>query len=665
MMVRITQRLIVIFSAISLLLAFGCGGETAITTNTGENRIADNEYEPPDTLDDTNQLLHVSPCDPASTSCARTLSVGDTIPLEVQLLDSDGDPIQDAMVSFDLDIISGGEGISLDALRDLTNSDGIATVNLRTREDDPVANMGTASVTAYLEDFDIEELDFNIGVSTKDAASYVIQYTHDGDSSPGTVRTLMVDSDISCRDAVNDFLDTRQWPPSELPISTSTVHPNGDISQVIYPQVGNNERFTIIGVARQEIGSQQVDVAYGCEDEAPAVEMGVDVNILIPLTDHIPHIGGTYDVTHKFNLVGALPPIVQTIVDLISTLANDPAHFILGCPEENSICPDGGQYGIVDMLLEFDFLGDSISSQIESFREGALFGIAIDYLNGVLYGDPNDPDDTGILPDWAHTGIVAAGDITDMLQEFTVQGRMFFDEQPDVDLEDGQVVGLLYEANNKQVWDSLVFQWSYGCEGQGESCSNVPISASNVGSGAGNVIDGNFGAKILGSRSIQIEEHSLSLHYGALILAAIEEIVIPSIFGANVTSIDEMMEEIISCNALAGAVADEDSSFGQTIENLCGELLNNATDALRSYITDSFVAEGDNNFKIRTPVDAPCTINQPDNYIGNNWPGHPLPYIESLGQDDAGMRCEWSTDIRFTQDSDPINVGGTFFGDLL
>ncbi len=664
MMVRITQRLIVIFSAISLLLAFGCGGETAVTTNTGENRIADNEYEPPDTLDDSNQLLHVSPCDSASTSCARTLSVGDTIPLEVQLLDSDGDPIQDVMVSFDLDIISGGEGISLDALRSLTNSDGIATVNFRTREDDPGANMGTAAVTAYIEDFEIEQLDFNIGVSTKDAAAYIISYTHDGDSSPTRVNTLIVDSDISCAEATDDFFNNGTWPTAEVTLSPATVHPNGDISQVIYPQVGNNESFTIIGVARQEIGSQAVDVAYGCEDNAPPVEMGVDVNVEIPLTDHIPHIGGTYDITHKFDLVGALPPVVQTIVDLISTLANDPAHFILGCPEANSICDDG-QYGIVDMLLDFDFLGDSISSQIKTFREGALFGIAVDYLNAVLYGDPDDANDTGILPGWAHTGIVAAGDITDMLQEFTVQGRMFFDEQPDVALEDGQVVGLLYEANNKQVWDSLIFQWSYGCEGQGESCSNVPISASNVGSGAGNVIDGNFGAKVLGSRSIQIEEHSLSLHYGALILAAIENIVLPSIFGATVTSIDEMMEQIISCSDLAGLVADEDSSFGQTIENLCGELLNNATEALRSYITESFVADGDDNFKIRTPTDAPCTIYQPDNYVGSNWPGHPLPYIESLGQDDAGMRCEWSTDIRFTQDSDPINVGGTFFGDLL
>lgn len=671
-----------------MAFVIGCGDTGSMTTNAADNST---RYERPDDLNEGSELRHVEPhCTPGQITCSRTMSIGDTITLRVQLLNSDGDAIPQALVAFDLTRINGGEGAALDSLQAFTDSNGIAEVPLNSRDDNPGANMGSLEIRASIEDIDgVEDLIFNVGISTKDGASYIIRYTHDGQATPNRVRTRVLDSNITCNEAIADFFATGSWPQAIVNLSPVPVYPNGDISDAIYPQVSNNESYTIVGIAIEDVGSETVDVAYGCSDNNEAVTMGQDVIVEIALGDHIPHIAQSYGVTHHFNITDALPPAVQSIISLIETLSNNPAAFILGCPAENTavccpsgptqqnaagntVCTDGGHYGLFDIMLDLGVLGSSIEGYIDTFREGVMLGWAMDLLNGMLFGDPDDPNDTGILPSWVHNTVVGAGDIAGMLQAFNVNGRMFFDEQPTLGTEGGQVVGFLAEENNRQYWDSLVFTWNYGCAGQGPACSQIPISASDVGSGSSNIIEGSFEAKVLGATAMEIRQHSMTLHYGALLLAVIEQIVLPSIFGPTITSLEDILADtsqgglgLLPCDTIAEFAGNPGSNIYNAVHGACGQLRQQATDSLRNYIEETLVADGDDHFQIGTPEGEPCSIYQPTNYVGSSWPGSPLPFIEQLGRSDESLRCKWDTRIRFSQNSPGVTVGGNFYGEFL
>ncbi len=672
MMAPVTPRWLSLIAATALAMAVGCGGETGVVVNQddnqNQNQIPDNQYDPPDDLDDTNQLLHVEPCDAGSSTCGRSMSVGDSIALRAQLVDADGDPISNAMISFQAEIVSGAEGASLSSNRAITNSNGIASVDLRTEEDNPAANMGSLNVTAMVEDFDIDPILFNIGISSKEGGSYIIRYHHDGDAQPQEVHTLMMSPDLTCDDLWGHFQDTSSWsscgagaspgdgfcPFSSL--SPAMVLPNGEIPNVVNPQVSNGESFTVVGRALRVVGNGDVEVAFGCTDDAPAVELGVDVTVDVDLLDQLPTIGSSYSVQHGFDLTDGLPPGVNLVIDLLATLANDPAMFILGCPATNTDCPAGGQTGLVDLVINSGILGSSVTNTLEGLRDQDVWLFAVAMVNDLI---------EDIMPSWWNAGAVAVGDITDMLTEFTVTGRMFFDTDPTIptSFPTESLVGV-YE-DNEQRWDSIVLQWSQGCDANpGPNCNIVPISTDSIGAGDTDVIRGDFNATVLGIANLQIESHTLNLQYGDLIMAVVEQVLLPWLFPGDantppVNSLEGAIAQLVTCSDLIGALGiSQGTSMYDAMVALCDNLFDNATQSLRDYIS-SFVASGDDTFRIMTPAAAHCTIHQPDLYPAS-WTRSPRPIIDRLGLSDD--RCEWDTEISVA--GTDLSISGVFHGTI-
>lgn len=655
MIARFNSPFLALLLAAPLVLTTACTEDRALTVNSGDRIIGENQ-EQPDGLDAQARLVHVAPeCDVQSTFCPRSVNIGDRATLKVQLLDADDEPIENAFISFDLERIEGASGSSLSAARGVTNSNGIASIDFGSGEDNPAANAGTARVKAFIDDQDeIDPIEFNIGINTKAGGSYVIKYTHDGEAALEQVFTTSFVPNLSCDDILDTYFANRHLPlaPDAVDnLPSAIVHPNGDISPVIYPRIPNGTSYTIVGIARTEVGAGEVDFAYGCSDNNPPVENGQDVHIEVPLIDHLPHIGQTYSVDHAFNITHAFPPAIQNIIQLIESLATSPAAFILGDKLNN-------KPGLIDLLLDLDIVPENVKNIIDGFRDGPLYGAALDFLDGVL---------EDILPDWVKTGMTGAADITDMLQRFSVRGRMTFDKQPDLDLSGDQVVGILYEEDNQQFWDTIIFRWSQGCQNAAPSCSSVEVNASGYTSDE-KIIEGNFAARLQGSNKLRIERHSLSLHYGALLLAAIEKVVLPRIFqdpddpnAPPVDSIDAMLERLINCPDL---VSSAGPNLAQSLELLCRQLVGNAGDAFRNYVTETLVADGEDYFQLETAPGNDCTLYQPTNYVGDSWPGKPFPYVERLGKNEADKQCEWKTYIRFSSDAEPKVIGGTFHGEL-
>ncbi len=642
MMARLATKLLALTLTATLAVAVGCGDETS-----GEDNRENTGQQPPE----ESELLFASDqCQGEEPRCAIPLTIGQSVDLEVQLVE-DGEPVEDVLVDFDLVPQDGAQDTTLDSGSTFTDSDGVADVEFRAQDEENLAGMiGHADVYVSVpQDENIEELTFAMSISSKDAASYIIEFVNEGASTPDHVEPLLYDPDEhTCEGLRESFFDTHTWPTAELAMPNATVNADGSINTVDVANIDNNDSYVVVGVAQQEIGDEDVDVGYGCK-EGPEILDGQHVQFEVPLNDHIPHLDERYDMTSQFNIAGALPGPVETIVDLLDTLANNPEEFIISGNSDTT--------GLIDDIL-LDFLPDFIADEVEAILDSSLAVGAIQEFIG-NYIDDWMPDSLATLQD-------AIGDLTAALQEFTVSGQLNFDEQPTPALDDdGLAVGEISADHTSHIWDTLTFQWSYGCDDDAPAeCSEVPITTSDLGAGQDDIIEGEFDATVIGTSYIDIETHPLTLHYGALLVGVVEQMVLPRVFGEDedgnpIDSLDALFDDLIGCDTLASYVGDEDGGLYDAAYNMCTDLRNEASDALYSYITDNLQAGGD-GFVIGTPEDGPCEIQQPPNYDSGTWPGEPLPYINTFGLQDDGMGCDWIAEITFTGDDPNAELEGDF-----
>ncbi|WP_230470076.1 Ig-like domain-containing protein [Lujinxingia vulgaris] len=652
MMGSYTTKLLALLAAGGLSLTMACG-ESTVNVPTDEDP---RDHEQPD-IPGTSRLEHVEPCDAAQLACTRTLAVEDSATISVRLVDADGNPIRNAMVGFALETVVGAQGATLSAANDITDDNGIASTTVRTGGD-PNTATGTIRVEATVDQEGVNALEFNMGINAKDSASYIVEYEHAGSAVLDSVETLFLPPTVTCDAAEEAFNRDGLWPSADF-VRNATVNADGSINDVILPSVANNTAYTIIGSAIQNVGTREVSVAVGCSENNPPVQNGVSTVVEIELFDYFPTIAGTYQVTHAFDLRSGLPPSVREVIDLIGTLAESPARFVLGCPATIDYC-DGGTRGLLDFLL--DFAGDSLGSFADTLRDfqsnGTLMALALDFLDDAI---------EGFLPPWAVDGQQIIGDVVSMLEAFVVEGSIIIDEQPVIDLASGQATAVLLPENNRQLWNDIVLTWSRGCENQSASCSEVRIRSFDVGEN-GSAVFGNFGATMIGATALEIDKHPLTLQYGNLILAVIERVLLPRLFADAPTPIDSleaMLGELIDCEGLA----DEVSNPGQTLYNAvvqaCEVLQDEAADTVRDYVNDSLVADSSDNFRIGTPTGEPCEIYQPAVYppgasANSGWPGYPLPFIQTLGTPE--LRCKWEAEFRFSTESQPSILDGTFYG---
>ncbi len=654
MITRMTPKLTALMTAACLAFAMGCTDDPSSSSNDSPGENVNNDT-PSETIDETSQLRFADDeaCNIAEQTCGLTPAVGDSISLSVQLTTADETPISNALIDFQKESIQDASEASLSAGSAFTDSNGVAEVNLFMGED-PEDAIGQLHVTASVaDDDDVNDLEFHLGITPKDGAAYVIEYIHEGQANPDDIQTRLYDPSQSCDDAIDEFFNgSGHWPSAEMMLPSVQVAPDGSIPNST-PPAQNNDAFTVLAVAVQNIGNESVEVAYGCNDDAEPVELGVNVHVEVPLTDHVPHFEERYEMTHHFNLAAAMPESVQTVINIVSTLADSPAEFILGCPEDDDDCST--DVGLIDLLFELEFLEEQEwLGHIETIRDGPLYYEAAEYLNGLI-----DEYILDNLPSWAADSIHIAGDITDMLEAFTVRGPMFFDEQPTPVIIDGVTVGE-FNGVAHQRWHEIVLQLSLGCEDSSdpEACAETTIGANDVGTS--DIIEGHFDATVHGTDYIEIEQHHLTLHYGALLIGIIEQVALPRLFDdPTINSLDAALAQLISCSDLASSIG----SFETTVETVCDELLENATDAVYGYVTDSLVADGEDQFMLSTPIDEPCTIQQPQSYSSSGWPGEPLPYIDSIGMSDDEGSCTWKTEIDYDSSGTvDFEIPGDFYG---
>ncbi len=636
------------------LYAAGCTDDPAVANNVDGNNRVDDPIEAPE----TGELLHVAPeCTPGQSNCTVALTTINEREIKAQLVDEDGQPVENALVSFEGQF--DGTEISIGASSAYTDSDGIAKTTLSAG-----TIPGAGELVASTSQESIEPIKWIIGVSTKGAANYVVDFEHNGTAQIKPITVRLFDPGVSCDDLAANPGQTAEIEKQGL------VDAAGNLPTVIFPDRPNGDSYTVAAWAKS-LDNSEVEVAYGCSDNNPEISDGENVNVTVTLIDHIPTITGEYEVTHEFDLTGALPDNVRTVVELIGRLATDPGSFVVGCPDSSSDpnCPSGSP-GIVQLLV--DFLPDGeLKDAIDGFLNSSLG-------NSVMRDAINSIADNWIqneAPDWVRDTVNITADIYKTLRNFRVEGVIRINDAPQVsiDQDTGEVVGVLPTGAGEQTWNDFIFYWSRGCENatDPDSCAQRRFGARQLDMTDNDApIEGTFDGAVFGADQLQINQHSLSLNYGALMVAIVEKVVLPEIFGNECgssnnqpcDSLELALQEIISCADVAGQVADPGESLYQVAENLCTSLVSQASDQLRDYASEQLVADGSEVFLLGTPDGEHCTVSQPEVYPGQ-WDGQPLPYIQYFGKEEpADVQCKWAVQIKFS-DNYTANVDGNFWGE--
>lgn len=499
-------------------------------------------------------------------------------------------------------------------------------------------------------------------------------------------------SDVTCAMIREDLARERDDDPNTNPTLTAEstnlgiANIDGTLPLVVFPGLANNQAYTVSAKALSR-ANNEVESAFGCQDNNPPITNGNSVDVTVNLIDNLPRIAGSYDVTNTFSITdaicnpdgqggydGVLPGGVCLAIDLIGRLATDPASFLVG--EGNG---DTGLIGlIVDFLPDNGLLGD-LKNAINSFlNNGFIAGLGRDALNSFFDDWINNN-----APSWVKSAVDITGDIYKSLKEFKVSGVMRISTEPQAsfDANTNEVIGILAAdamgtKPGKQVWEEITVFWTGACAPNAPAaCRERTFSAGDLGA-TSSVIEGYFTGSIVPLNDpenpgygLNIDEHTLTLNYGVLILGIIEQVVLPSIFGQNVTSIESALDQLLilavggndGCDSLGQFIADSVGG-GDTVKNigknLCTNLLESASDGIREFLTENLTIGGEDNFLISTPDGKPCRIYEPSVYSGE-WTGKPLPYIEDLGK--AEMQCEWDVKIKVSA-SEIINTEGTFSG---
>lgn len=665
------------FKIVSLLLTLSlalaaCGDDEATSENNANNLPGPNNV----TIPQGSKLLHTGSC-AGKISCGIDATYNTQVKLRVQLLDGNQNPIAGARVDFELDA-GDADGTTLDALGAASDANGMAEVTLRAG-----AKTGVAQINVVVPgDNSVEPIQFVAGINPKDAASYRVFFEHDGPSQLRNIDVFIYPSDVSCEDVRQDLAAARDDDPQTNPMLTAessargTVLVDGTLPVVVFPGLTNGASYTVSAQAFSR-DNADVELASGCTEGNDPITNGASVEVTVDLADRLPTLKGSYDAVHIIRVneaicgmdgaSGVLPEGACTAIDLIGRLATDPASFLLG---------EGmGDTGLIGLIVEFlpddGLLGD-LKGAINSFIDNdTITGIGRDALN-TFFEDWINMN----APDWVVNARNITADIYDTVSEFQVAGIIRINEEAVPAMQDGEIVGLL-EADmdgtkpGEQIWEDIIVNWTGECPANApESCRERTFSAADLGSST-SVVKGEFTGAVVTLTDEEnpgfgliIDPHSLSLNYGVLILGIVENVVLPSIFGQGVTSLEGAIDALLTavvggedgCQGLADFITTE-AGGGMTIngiaKNLCDQLLQSAGDGVREFLTDTLVLEGEDAFVMQT-ADA-CRITQPAMYPAE-WIGKPLPYVENLGTPE--MQCTW--DIEISAGSSTINTQSPF-----
>ena len=663
-----------LFTALSLTWGASCTDDPATPISNNDPIRENPKTDPPANA----RLEHVGPsCEPTERVCTARLTFSSKRLLQAKLIGADGQPVRNTLIKFAIKQ-SDADQARLEAAQASTDSNGVAQTELSAG-----ADAGSVRIVAETSDPNVAPVEFLISVNSKDASDYVVDFIEVGAARARDIKVHFYDKDFSCDDFYAAIAADRDNDPTTNPPNTfiadltipAQVEPDGRLPLVQRADVPNGTSYTVAAQAYSETNGL-VEVSMGCKDNNPPVVSGSPTKVTVPLIKHLPYMVGDYRIIQRFDLREGLPPNVRLVVDLLGTAISDPGAFIVGCSANDMNCaiPTDGLVSVLVNFLPDGSFKQAITDFLDSsFTKAIVRNVINDVFNDFLRNNSR-------VPSWVKDSVVVTQDIYKTLSNFEVVGTLRVKAQPryllDVEgmpsrdaMNRTQASWIFADeaSKNEHIWNEIAFFWTRDCGANAPpGCGKRTLNPGTLGNGSDTFVKGFWDGVVLDGSLLHINEHSLSLNYGALILTVVEKVVLPAIFGTNsmgqsVDSIERLFGMIINCDSVANTVANQVGGAVRTVvKNLCDQLLQQASDSIRDYATTTLVADGGESFSIESAPSKPCAMTPPDAY-GSPWPGEPLPYVAGLGQKEPmSAQCEWDVKVRFSQNN-TRSMNGSFY----
>lgn len=219
--------------------------------------------------------------------------------LRVRYEDCDARAVPDSPVTFE--IVGDAGGASLSALSAITGTDGIATVNLTGGSTD-----ATFQVTATAPEG--SALTFEVTATGNPIGFVTVQMTYTGSESFDQFTAYLFQGQ-DCASLTPFSLPTAFQVAAAVPLVT-------DQPSFINVPVGTGYAVAVVAEASNAI------LGFGCTSNL-AVTFGEET-IAPVIIETIPiEFDGVYDLDNQFDLAGALPPSVATVINLFDEMTDD------------------------------------------------------------------------------------------------------------------------------------------------------------------------------------------------------------------------------------------------------------------------------------------------------------------------------------------------------
>ncbi len=311
------------------------------------------------------------------------------------------------------------------------------------------------------------------------------------------------------------------------------------------------ETVTVTGVLQN---ANNAVVAFGCQ-EGVTIDEGMLKEVAVDATDLPLEFKGRYTVVSAFDLTA-----------LLEQSENETLNRVADVLEVVRVLGNGdGERGMAVVQLFCDLITDN----------DTLCTIA-ERIGGPIVDNVFENNAPRALLDV----LTVLSDLVEIAGNLTIVGEMeFVASYPTPE-------GLL--PGNENRWQKLRFDWNNGCP-PGEMCTreftfgDLEVDRRPVA--------GPFDGQIEGVR-MNISEHSMTLHYGSILLGLATQWLIPAITGTDgPVTVEEVLDTLIPCEPINDAVGDPDSG-------LCEDVLVAALSDILIEQIGNLTFDGDGAFRL-------------------------------------------------------------------
>ncbi len=423
--------------------------------------------------------------------------------VRVKVVDyAQGGPAKDALVEFSIRPTNPGvtgDG-SLSAFSAYTDAAGIAAITFRSNT---IADVGyTVDVTSD----GANPVSFELFVADAPRGTLSVELKYEGPISVKNVHLRLISGQFTC----SQFNPIN--PPLDVLAEKTLLGVSGQTSWTNLPEA---QRFTVLATAESP---DEHLAAAGCLDGVVIVA-NQDNKVTLTLFLLTLSPTGNYSSTSVFDFTGAIPGQVGDIIDEISLLFTSPGQFLIN------------QIKKLAALYVGNFITDTV------------FGLFEDKVAEII-----DEWMFNESPDWVQDILRVGQDLFQIVNNLEMLATLRISKLQN----DYYVQGIL-------LWDGIALYWRLGCPEPGESgydpaCGRNEFSLAQFSNTEFpmDIVEGRFTASIQNFDQLDIDNHTIKINYGKLIIFALNELILPAISGTH--NLSDAIHSFVDCRSIAEGI---------------------------------------------------------------------------------------------------------------